>query len=210
MSHLRAGFVLGFHGCSQETADGVLRGAAFRESVEEFDWLGPGVYFWEGDARRALEWADEKVRQGSYPEAAVLGAVIDLGVCLDLTTRDDLNLLADAYESLAQARRISGLTSMPENKDSPRGGAGDKLLRFLDCAVITHLHENITGSNAERDAASGRAAIPPFDTVRGLFTEGEAVYPGGGFYALTHTQIAVRNHGCIKGVFLPRVMMDLN
>ncbi len=46
--------------------------------------------------------------------------------------------------------------------------------------------------------------IPPFDTVRGLFVEGNAVYAGGGFYELTHAQIAVRNDTCIKGVFLPR------
>ncbi|WP_421738006.1 hypothetical protein [Caulobacter sp.] len=203
MSRLRTSFVLGFHGCSQKIAEELLQGGVFRLSQEDHDWLGPGVYFWEGDPLRALEWAQSKVTRGSYADAAVIGAVIELGNCLDLTTRTDLSLLEDAYQSFEQARSSAGL-AMPQNRD-PRGVAeGDKLLRFLDCAVIKHLHENIED---EATAATARGQIPaiaPFDTVRGLFVEGGAVYPGGGFYSRTHTQIAVRTIGSIKGVFLPR------
>ena len=42
------------------------------------------------------------------------------------------------------------------------------------------------------------------DTVRGIFTEGQNLYPGSGFKSKTHIQVAVRNEECIKGVF--RVM----
>ncbi len=62
-------------------------------------------------------------------------------------------------------------------------------MRFLDCAIINHLM-TITDE--------------PFDTVRGLFVEGGPVYPGGEIYHKTHSEIAVRNPNCIKGVFLPR------
>ena len=43
-----------------------------------------------------------------------------------------------------------------------------------------------------------------FDTVRGLFFEGDDLYPNAGFKAKNHIQICVRNPNCIKGYFLPR------
>lgn len=191
MTTLRAGFLLGFHGCSKAVADGLLAGKEFEMSAKRYDWLGPGVYFWEGDARRAWEWAQEKVKDGAYEEPAVVGAVVDLGRCLDLTVRENLDLLADAHDSFKEATAIAKL-KMPVNQDGRDDSGGDKLLRYLDCAVITHLHENMATD------------FEPFDTVRGMFLEGRPVYEGGGFYSHTHTQIAVRNQNCIKGVFLPR------
>lgn len=40
-----------------------------------------------------------------------------------------------------------------------------------------------------------------FDTVRGLFTEGGPLFPGSGFRAKTHVQVAVRSADNIKGYF---------
>jgi hypothetical protein len=48
-----------------------------------------------------------------------------------------------------------------------------------------------------------------FDSVRGLFIEGEPVYPGSGFYDKTHIQICVVNPNCIKGYFSP-LIIDAN
>ncbi len=45
------------------------------------------------------------------------------------------------------------------------------------------------------------ADLPSFDTVRGMFTEGEPLYEGAGFHARNHIQICVRNPRCIKGYF---------
>lgn len=203
MSRLRPGFVLGYHGCDAETAEAIIGGGSMRQSEEDFDWLGPGAYFWEADPQRAQEWADAKVTRGAYKRGAVVGAVIDLGNCLDLTTRGDLALLADAYSSFERAQRIAGL-ALPKNRD-PRGLSGeDKVLRYLDCAVIKHLHQNIEDDAREYRLRGETPPIAPFDTVRGLFVEGGQLYPGGGFYSHTHTQIAVRNEACIKGVFTPR------
>jgi len=45
----------------------------------------------------------------------------------------------------------------------------------------------------------------PVDSVRGVFVEGEEVYPGAGFREKTHVQLCIRNLDCIKGVFrVPR------
>jgi len=60
----------------------------------------------------------------------------------------------------------------------------------LDCAVIRNLH-----------AALDEADEPPFDSVRGLFTEGAELFPGSGFKEKTHVQVAVTNPELIKGYF---------
>jgi hypothetical protein len=195
------GLIIGYHGCDAVVAEALIAGEAMRPSEKDYDWLGPGVYFWEDDPRRAQEWADEKARRGVYKAGAVVGAVIDMGNCLDLTLRANLILLTDAYDSLRIAHDAAGLP-MPENRDGR--DAGDKLLRYLDCAVIKHLHENIEAEAEEARLAGRTPAFAPFDAVRGLFVEGGAVYDGGGFHSLTHTQVAVRNLDRIKGVFRPR------
>ncbi len=198
MTSFHTSFVLGFHGCDEDTAVDLLNGKPFRQSSEDFDWLGSGAYFWEGDPGRALEWAIEKQTRGSYKKAAVVGAVIDLGNCLDLTVRENLDLLSDAYRSFEAARVKAGL-ALPVNKDVKGSKEGDKLLRYLDCAVIRHLHENIEDEVRQARNKGTSPLVQPFDTVRGLFVEGENVYPGGGFYQKTHTQIAVRTETCIMG-----------
>lgn len=47
----------------------------------------------------------------------------------------------------------------------------------------------------------GNKKEQPFDTVKGIFTEGEPAYENAGFAEKTHVQICVRNQDCIKGVF---------
>ncbi|MGE3303614.1 MAG: hypothetical protein AB7M12_10925 [Hyphomonadaceae bacterium] len=179
----------------------MLAGADLTYSASGYDWLGPGAYFWEADPRRALEWAHERVRRGAYANAAVVGTVIDLGNCLDLTTRENAVLLAEAYASLAAAHATAGL-ALPENKNVK--DSVDVPLRYLDNAVIAHLHKNIEDDASERRARAEAPVIQPFDTVRGMFVEGDRVYPDGGFFAKTHTQIVVRTQRSIKGVFVPR------
>lgn len=49
MHRLSANFVLGYHGCDQSVADQVLAGNPFRKSDNDYDWLGPGTYFWEAN-----------------------------------------------------------------------------------------------------------------------------------------------------------------
>jgi len=69
----------------------------------------------------------------------------------------------------------------------------DHIIRRLDCDVIKKVHEYFHA-----------AGQPPFDSVRALFPEGNALYSGAGFRESTHIQIAIRNPNMIKGFFLPR------
>ena len=158
-------------------------------SDQDYDWLGPGVYFWEADPVRAYEWAEEKVSHGDYETPFIIGAVIDLGNCLDLMAREDLELVAAAYDSLRAIHDADGrLNELPTNRLGE-----DRKLRFLDCAVLRHLHS--IAQNA------GVREIEPVDTVRGLFTEGGELFPGSGFKRQTHVQLAVYNPANIKGFF---------
>ena len=68
----------------------------------------------------------------------------------------------------------------------------DLLLRNLDCAVIQTIQSFFA-----------KQGVQQYDSVRGVFTEGNPVYPGAGVLEKTHTQICVVNPNCIKGYFAP-------
>lgn len=183
MHRLSTSFVLGYHGCDVKVAEALLEGRAFKQSQNDYDWLGPGVYFWEANPQRGLDFAIEASarKKSSIRNPTVVGAVIDLGLCLDMTTLGVIDMVKVAYDSLKGTLEAAG-------KDLPKNG-DDLLLRRLDCAVVRRLH-----SILEEEATS-------LDTVRGVFIEGSPIYPNAGFNEKTHTQIAVRNISCIKGVF---------
>jgi hypothetical protein len=184
---LSSSFILAYHGCQKQVGERLLAGDPFMPSENDYDWLGSGIYFWESNPRRALEWAEliHKRKNRTEPsEPFVVGAAVDLGFCLDLLTFNGLAAVSAAYEDLAYHVRMSK-GSLPQNS-----GGDDLLLRHLDCAVLRHLHGIRSGSHQ-----------PAFDTVRGVFIEGKPIYPMSGFREKTHIQICVCNPAAIKGVF---------
>ena len=184
MHRLSTAFILGYHGCDRAVGERLLAGEPLEPSDNDYDWLGPGVYFWEANPLRGFEFASEVSRRLATTsfEPFVVGAVIDLGLCLDLTTSTSIKWLRDAYAHLAEVAQSFRL-------DLPENGA-DQLRRNLDCAVVRRLHTIIDEHQ-----------LPPIDTIKGVFTEGPPAYPGAGFPEKTQIQIAVRNLRCIKGVF---------
>ena len=182
--------MLGYHGCERDIGETILAGGLFKDSENDYDWLGHGIYFWEANPRRALDFAKETFRRknpGVLDNAPfVVGAVIDLGNCLDMMSMTGVEEVKVAFNAL-KAQRDSSANLDP----LPRQIAGSSV-RKLDCAVINHLHflRNQAGM-----------LFPVYDTVRGLFVEGDAIYPGSGFHEKTHIQICVRSRICIKGVF---------
>lgn len=130
MSRLATSFVLGYHGCDREIADRAISGEIeLIPSNADYDWLGPGIYFWESDPHRALEWARENADRARIGEPAVVGAVIDLRNCLDLVSRESLELVALAHESFVALRQEAKLP-LPENKKVRGRPDDDRLLRF--------------------------------------------------------------------------------
>jgi hypothetical protein len=198
LHELTTSFVLGYHGCDRCVAEALIAGDEFRHQTNEWDWLGSGVYFWEANPLRGIEYAHELKAnptrtKGSINDPALVGAVIDLGLCLDLTSSMGIRAVRAGYESFVTLCETEGRV-VPTNKGGP-----DRLMRNLDCAVINYLHVSRAASNR-----------PPFDTVRGIFQEGDPIYQDAGFREKTHVQICVRNLECIKGVFRvpPRYLKD--
>jgi hypothetical protein len=181
LRRLSDSFVLGYHGCDYRVAEDFLSGAPFTPSNNAYDWLGGGIYFWEVNPQRGLDFATEmknrRLKKISRP--AVVGAVIDLGNCLDLMTSVGIGMVAESYASLSRISEAAR-TVMLVNQD--------RLRRQLDCAVIEHIPAIMKDPDI-------------IDTARGVFVEGKPIYPGAGFDAKTHVQIAVRHPICIKGVF---------
>lgn len=182
-------FVLGFHGCEQAVADKILTGKEMLvPSTNDYDWLGSGIYFWEQNYQRAWEWAEDNAkRKGALYRPAVIGAIIDLGLCLDLLNSSSIHELQKHAESTIMNYEILG-EALPENT---RGE--DKILRRLDCAVIEDLH-----------TCRNDKGLPAYDSVRAVFTEGKELYPNAGFKEKSHIQLCIRNPNCIKGFFAPR------
>ena len=93
---------------------------------------------------------------------------------------------------------------MPENKDLPKDEHHDLVLRSLDCAVREYLHQKISEQIKKDLNEKGYSELKPFDTVRGIFTEGGPAFEGAGIQTKNHIQICIRNLNCIKGFFIPR------
>ncbi len=180
--------VLGHHGCDESTALKIITGQQDQPpSKNEYDWLGSGLYFWEDSSAR-FEMGSRRVQQVSWKskKPAVLGAIIELGNCLNLIDAGHMELVVAAHKAYLDIFRSSESTPMQNKRRDLRA-------RYLDKAVFETLHK------LRED--EGEA---PFDTVRAFFVEGQPLYENAGLRALDHVQICVRNPKNIIGYFLPR------
>ena len=184
-----ARIIVGYHGCSDAFARKLLLGklpiSDWKPSANQWDWLGKGICFWEHSPERALRWARERHR-GRRIVPSVLGAIVQLGECFDLTNEGFVEILGDSFKELTKAFHAEGL-ELPKNKTA----AGKR--RDLDCLPINHCLER--PSRADRR----------YDSVRGAFLEGPPAFDGTSISKETHIQIAVRNPACILGVFRPNL-----
>lgn len=184
--------IIGYHGCRQGPsaafAQHLLAGETevrdWQPSDNEYDWLGDGIYFWEHGPERARDWAG--------PDGVVVGAVIQLGNCLDLTDVAATQLLSEQFEQIDRSYREL-------KKPLPTNLGGQGGLRKLDCLVINELITTLASPMGE--------TVPPLriQTVRGAFEEGKEAFAGSMIKIQTHIQIAVRDHSCILGVFRPNL-----
>lgn len=188
-----AGFALGplvcFHGGELRVIEQVLADVeTLGKSSNKNDWLGNGIYFWVGSKERAHEWAEQKQAQGLLHKAAVVGAIIYPGLCLNLLDFGVIDEVRDAYSFLLEVFKKAE-DDPPVNHCEQNGILVN---RPLDCAVIESVHQ------LRRDAG-----LPAYDTVLGAFEEGPPLFEGSAFRERTHLQIAVRNRSCILKYFKP-------
>lgn len=158
---------MGFHGCDRSVRDKVvsIEGGMLLPSMNDYDWLGNGVYFWENNSKRALVFAEFLSKHTPHNSnqrievPSIVGAIIDLGYCLDLLDSEYLNLLNEGYKLLKDSREKFGLEIL---KNTPLVKDGDLIKRNLDCAVIETIHQFMRDKNKTE-----------FDSVRGVFFEGK-------------------------------------
>jgi hypothetical protein len=205
--YISPGIVVGFHGCDKSVFDQVIKnGEVLSTSENAYDWLGHGIYFWEGSYERALEWANAS-KKVSYP--AVIGAFVKLGNCIDLLDSADVEKVKRAYEILKLEFEALN-QSLPVNKVMQNG---IDMVRSLDCQVMLRLQQlnneaiakelgliDTSGPNIRRI----RNHQNFIDSVRGMFPEGRFLYPNAGFREKNHIQLCIVNPNCILGYFDPR------
>lgn len=192
MHKLSASFVLGYHGCDESVGEHLLHDEEFRFSQNDYDWLGEGIYFWEANPLRGLQFAQEVATREPkrMKKPFVIGAILDLGYCLDLTTSAGLRMVREAYLAMEEAYKILK-EPLPMNRPG-------QFRHPLDCAVINYLHQ----IRIDRKQ-------PPVDSIKAIFQEPPKLYPGSVFMEKNHIQIAIRNLDCIKGVFrVPKKHLD--
>jgi hypothetical protein len=106
-----ARIIVGYHGCERGFAERLLSGNVsvddWQQSENDDDWLGHGIYFWEYSPPRAMRWAEERCQlKGGEP--AIVGAIVQLGICLDLTNERDTRNLRTAFELVRDAYAAAG------------------------------------------------------------------------------------------------------
>lgn len=200
----RPNLTIGFHGCDESVRDDLVTNPdVVKRSQETFDWLGHGFYVWENNHSRALQWANDKKKRGTLKKPSVVGVLYQLEYCLDFTDSEFIDILSIYYDLMKQDLQVVG-KDLPKNKDIPQDSYKDLVLRELDCAVIEYLHQRMDEEIRAEIVAEGYSKLRPFDTVRGIFTEGGPAYEGAGIQSKNHIQICIRNLNCIKGFFIPR------
>lgn len=193
--------VIGYHGCDAVTRDDLVAGRlpSLRHSANPYDWLGPGAYFFEGDAERALNFAQASrdnphrmYTKQPIVTPAVVGAVLRIRNWLDMTTQQGLREFGNAHEAMVKELVARG-KPVPQNLAA---GPEDTevLLRKLDNAVFTHIHT----------VRHAPLALPPYQAVRGAFPQGPALAENSAFRRDSHIQIALRDETCVVGWFMPQ------
>lgn len=199
----RPGTIYGFHGCDRLVGEAVLASHTrhLKTSSNDYDWLGHGIYFWESSPERALEFARDaknrrKISRGRIHTPYAVGAVIELGNCLNLLDHSGLMEMRAAHQMLRTLTEAEG-RRLPVNKVKDTSGAF--LMRALDCAVLEYLHRVRLRSN-----------LPAYDSVAGALWEGSDLYDDAGITDKNHMQICIRSRECIKGYFRVRQLEGIN
>lgn len=187
--------IIGFHSCDKDIGIGIIKGEIpLNLSTNSWDWLGKGIYFWELNPSMALDYAIRSAEREQFNKIPintpfVIGAIIELGECLNLTQMDALPILKSAYEEVELLFKNNS-KPIPKNDDNNRK---------LDCAVFNHIHKSRADNN-----------LPSYDTIRCAFEEGGPIYPDCKISSKSHIQISVLNPDKITGYFLPRPIKKYN
>lgn len=203
--------VLAYHGCDVTVRDGLISGRLSPKiSKNKYDWLGDGMYFFEGDAERALKLANASstnperlLTKNPIVNPAVVGAILDIDRLFDLTTQKGIENYTIAAQNLISVSEAGG-TPLPKNQPAFDGDT-DLLHRAFDRAVCTLMHTQLAQHHSRAlDAKLTDLAIAtaPYQVSRGAFEQGKLISEMSSICTDTHLQLAVHDLRCIQGWFL--------
>lgn len=185
-------WVRAYHGTTLSNALTVVQHQApFDHSDNGGDWLGKGVYFFEDNLIRAIDWAKGRVSQlaltGKVEDPAVIAAELDLSQCLDICSSDwddALREVANRLELAGELRHQHGpllFTALrtPVVIADHAMHISTACENTADAHVIDTLIEDLTGAGEVITA------------IRGAFPSGIQLYRNSYFFDQTHIQIAV-------------------
>lgn len=174
--------VVAFHGTRRSTAEKLVAGVPFGQSENDDDWLGHGIYFWEYAPQQAWWWAE---RRFGEEDAAVVGALVRLGRCVDLLDPSNAELLVQAHDDLELALGLVG-QKLKNNANTHK---------YRDCAVFNYLFAKLEQSNL--DVESTRAVFVPLEAGKGL----PRLWGRSGVFRGAHIQLSVRDPNNILAVW---------
>lgn len=203
--------VLAYHGCDISIRDRLVRGEITPHiSRNPYDWLGDGLYFFEGDHQRARKLAEAAHARPEHllsrqPIAtpAVVGAVLEVDRWFDLTTQIGIQNFTNASSAVISAHEQKG-KEIPVNQAAFPGDE-DLLHRAFDkavCDMVDKFRALVFDQALAQGDADRIIASAPYQAARGAFEQGKLIAEGSSIHTDTHIQIAVRDLRCIKGWFL--------
>jgi hypothetical protein len=180
-----------FHGTTFETAEKIIRERRFKASNHLYDWLGPGVYFFQDAPLKALDYASRYVlpRHDADTELAVVVAELSLENCFDLL-RNDYSLLAKRnFGRLVKQSKRQKRPILREFNEQPHrifhGEVSEADVQrsgynIDDCRNIRSLISDLNTSNRGE-----------FDCVRSAFWGGAEIFKGSFIFDHTNIQVCV-------------------
>lgn len=204
--------IVAYHGCDITTRDDLVTGKikSLKPSENPYDWLGDGIYFYESDRDRAMQYASYSAEHcelhltaKAIGTPAVVGAVLDVSRWLDITTQPGIQHFKAALKTLETGLAQKN-AALPENRPAFDGDQ-ENLHRALDRAIFQTVHSMREKSQQNALAAGNTQdvmAYAPFQAVRGAFTQGAAISAHSAIHGQSHIQIALRDSSCVLGWFL--------
>jgi len=204
--------ILAYHGCDITVRDDLIaRRTHLKTSINVYDWLGPGIYFYEADPDRALEHArtvhdhpELLLATSAIATPAVIGVVLQVSRWLDMSTHAALQEFGEAAETSYQGY-LAKDEPIPQNEPAYQGDE-DNLRRPFDNASFTTLHglrEKAYAKSISEQRYADASELRPYQAVRSAFSQGKKIAGQSEFKTKNHTQIALRDGSCIKGYFIP-------
>jgi hypothetical protein len=156
-----------YHGTSKGRAEKILR-EGFQITAGDEQYLGDGVYFFEGSQADAIAWAERRFRGG---KCAVIQATINLGRCLDLHNPENAELILDSRRAIEERQ-----SRLPDND-------AQKRLQITDGLIINFLAQRLPFDTVRASQITG---FPKSGSPKKMFS-------GSHFYNPQRLIVCVRN-----------------